>query len=132
MAWNTSKGFTENREAGTMNSLKIIKSAQFNEIQFDCYESRQDVFGATREQIGTMLGYADPQKAIDNIHERNKERLDKFSVTLKLMATDGKLYNTCVYSFKGLLEICRYSNQPRANAVMDFLWEVANQIRKTG
>ena len=23
-----------------------------------------------------------------------------------------------VYNFKGLLEICRYSNQPKANAVM--------------
>jgi hypothetical protein len=26
-----------------------------------------------------------------------------------------------VYSFKGLLEICRYSNQPKANAVMDLV-----------
>ena len=37
-----------------------------------------------------------------------------------------------VYSFKGLLEVCRYSNQPKANDVMDFLWNIADEIRKTG
>ena len=32
----------------------------------------------------------------------------------------------------GLLEICRYSNQPIANAVIDKLWEIADEIRRTG
>jgi hypothetical protein len=36
-----------------------------------------------------MLEYADPQKAIDKIHERNKERLDKFSTTVKLTGVEG-------------------------------------------
>jgi anti-repressor protein len=42
------------------------------------------------------------------------------------------MQSTTIYSFKGLLEICRYSNQPKANEVMDFLWEVADEIRRTG
>ena len=37
-----------------------------------------------------------------------------------------------VYNFKGLLEICRYSNQPKANAVMDWLWKIADELRRTG
>lgn len=37
-----------------------------------------------------------------------------------------------VYNFKGLLESCRFSNQPKADAVMDFLWNVANEIRRNG
>ena len=32
----------------------------------------------------------------------------------------------------GFLEICRFSNQPKANAVIDFAWSVMNEIRKTG
>ena len=36
------------------------------------------------------------------------------------------------YNFKGLLEICRYSNQPVANAVIDKLWDIADEIRRTG
>ena len=82
-----------------------------------------------------MLGRAgkdsNPQKAIDKIHERNKDRLDKFSTTVKLTRVEeGRAVtrSVTVYSFMGFLEICRYSNQPRANAVMDFLWEVADSI----
>ena len=78
-----------------------------------------------------MLGYAEPRKAIGKIHERNKARLDKFSSDVKLTTEAGERTAT-VYSFKGLLEICRYSNQPKADAVMDFLWDVADEIRKTG
>ena len=32
----------------------------------------------------------------------------------------------------GFLEICRFSNQPKADAVIDFAWSVMNEIRKTG
>lgn len=34
----------------------------------------------TRKQIGEALEYANPQKAIAKLHERYKERLDKFLV----------------------------------------------------
>ena len=74
-------------------------------------------------------------RSIANIHERNKERLDKFSTITKLMTVEGNRTITrevIVYNFKGLLEICRYSNQPKANAVIDFLWEVADDIRQHG
>ena len=37
-----------------------------------------------------------------------------------------------MYNFKGLLEICRYSNQPVANQVIDVLWDIADEIRRTG
>ena len=73
--------------------------------------------------------------AIKNIHLRNTERLDKFSTQLKVSQVEGTrtvIRDVIVYNFKGLLEICRYSNQPKANAVMDRLWEIADEIRKTG
>jgi prophage antirepressor-like protein len=82
-----------------------------------------------------MLGYADPDNAITLIHKRNKERMDKFSTGVKMTQVEGTRTVTreiTAYSFKGLLEICRYSNQPKADAVMDFLWEMADEIRKTG
>jgi prophage antirepressor-like protein len=112
-------------------SLQIVKSSTFDGVQFDCYRGNDEDWYGTREQIGMMLEYADPAKAIANIHDRNKERLDKFSGTLNLR-TPGGIQSTTVYSFKGLLEICRYSNQPKADAVMDFLWNMADEVRKTG
>lgn len=84
----------------------------------------------TREQIGRALEYINPQKAIDNLHSRHKERLDKFSVTLKVRSTDGKLYNTTVYSMKGVYEIYRWSRQPIADEFIDFVWNVMEEIRK--
>ena len=123
------------------NSLVLVKSATFNGLTLDCYleqnkqQERSKNFWATREQIGALLEYSDPTDAIAKIHKRNPERLDKFSRVDNLSRVEGGRSVTrevTVYSFKGLLEICRYSNQPKANAVMDFLWNVAEEINDTG
>ena len=118
--------------------MNLLITRSFNGVRLDCYRdstSQSDDFWATREQIGRLLEYAEPMKSIAKIHERNNERLDKFSTIVKLTTVEGSRTVTrdvIVYNFKGLLEICRYSNQPKANAVMDFLWEIADEIRRTG
>lgn len=120
--------------------MNLLMTRQFNGLQFDCYQddnqnSSDNQFWATREQIGRLLGYSDPMRAIAHIHERNQARLDKFSSVVKLSTLEGSRTVTrevTVYNFKGLLEICRFSNQPNANAVMDFIWEVADEIRRHG
>jgi phage antirepressor YoqD-like protein len=117
------------------NALQVIKSSTFNGVQFDCYQMDGGDWGGTRNQIGRMLDYDDPDNAIQHIHNRNKERLGKFSTRVNLSQVEGTRTVTrsvIIYSFKGLLEICRYSHQPKADAVMDFLWDVADEIRKTG
>ncbi len=113
------------------HELQLVRTADFNNIQFDCYQDSGHEFWGTREQIGQLLEYENPRESIKTIHSRNRERLDKFSFRYQIDTPAGTR-ETVVYSFKGLLEICRYSNQPKANAVMDFLWEVADEIRKTG
>ena len=129
-----------------MNSnLQLVASRHFDNVILDCYQEigqdNQQEFFATREQIGLALGYENPRKAIKDIHERHKERLDRFSHVVKLSyRTRGaqneppstNQQNTTVYNFKGLLEICRYSQQPNANKVIDVLWEIADEIRRTG
>lgn len=122
-----------------ITELELYTSKMYNGVEFDCYiekgQSDNGDFWATREQIGRLLGYENPNDAIRFIHNRNKERLDRFSTPFKLTRVEGNREVTrevTVYSFKGLLEICRYSNQPKADAVMDWLWEVADEIRRTG
>ena len=125
------------------SALQILTTRNFNGLSFDCYhEDGQDVgdFWATREQIGQLLGYKNPRKAIKDIHTRNRERLDKFS-QIVVMATPtkrgaqnepplGNAQEAIVYNFKGLLEICRYSQQPKANAVIDWLWQISDELRQ--
>ena len=120
-------------------ALQLYTTKEYNGLEFDCYvESGRECTGdfwATRTQIGELLGYENPNDAIRFIHNRNKERLDRFSTSVKLNGVEGSRTVTrevTVYNFKGLLEICRYSNQPKADAIMDLLWEIADEIRQTG
>ena len=119
-----------------MNKLQLISTKHFNGSALDCYiEAARAVkgdFWATREQIGTLLEYENPRDAVAHIHMRNKERLDRFSGVVNLSTPNGGTQLVTVYNFKGLLEICRYSQQPKADAVMDWLWDVADEIRRTG
>ena len=122
------------------NNFQLVKTCHFNGLEFDCYKNTQEQnnpqdFWATREQIGQALEYENPELSIANIHNRHCERLDKFSTLTKLIRVEGDRTVTrevTVYSFRGLLEICRRSNQPKADAVMDFLYDIADEIRLTG
>ena len=127
------------------SALQILTTRNFNGLSFDCYhEDGQDVgdFWATREQIGQLLEYENPRDSIKKIHKRNRERLDKFSRVVQVVNVKkggdkttpplGNVQEAIVYNFKGLLEICRYSQQPKANAVIDWLWEIADELRRTG
>ncbi len=119
-----------------MSELQLITTREFDGFTLDCYvepeQADKGAFWATREQIGALLGYENPSDAIRLIHKRNKERLDKFSLRVQIERGIKGVRTAIVYNFKGLLEICRYSQQPHANAVIDWLWEVADEIRRTG
>lgn len=110
------------------NKLQLVKSDKFGEVQCDFYGNGKNDFFMTRRQIGESLEYSDPQVAIDKIHARHKARLDKYSVTTKLVGTDGKAYDTIVYSRKGIMEICRWSQQPKADAFMDWTWNIMDAL----
>lgn len=112
-----------------MNKLVKVESSNFSNIICDYYSNGQGEFFMTRRQIGQALEYADPQKAIDNLHNSHKARLDKFSVTLKSRGTDGKLYNTCFYSAKGIYELCRWSRQKKADEFYDHVYDILEGLR---
>lgn len=95
-----------------MESLQLIKSENFGTVTCDFYE-RDNEFYMTREQIGAALEYSNPRDAISKIHRRNKERLDKFSGVVKLSTPGGGTQDTTLYSRKGIMEICRWSQQPK-------------------
>lgn len=112
-----------------MNELIKVENSKFWTLTCDFYSNNKGEFFVTRQQIGQALEYDNPQKAIDNLHNKHKERLDKFSVTLKVRGTDNKLYNTILYSAKGIYEICRWSRQPKADLFYDFVYEILEGLR---
>ena len=102
-----------------MTNLKLITTEKFGTIPCNFYRNMNDDILLTREQIGQALEYVDPRVAISKIHKKHKDRLDELSVVTKLVATDGKLYDTTLYTQRGIMEICRWSRQPKANQFMD-------------
>lgn len=112
-----------------MTNLKLITTETFGDLPCNFYRNMNDDILLTREQIGTALEYSNPQKAIDNIHSKHKDRLNELSVTLKVRVTDGKEYNTMLYSERGIMEICRWSRQSKANEFMDWVWDIIEKYR---
>lgn len=109
--------------------LKLITTETFGTVPCDFYRNMNDEMLLTRNQIGQALEYKNPQKAIDNIHSKHRDRLDDLSVTTKLRATDGKEYFTTLYTQRGIMEICRWSRQSKANQFMDWVWDIIESYR---
>lgn len=110
----------------TSENMELVKSEKFGEVSVDLYRKKDqsnDIW-FTKKQIGEALEYADPQNAIDLIYKRNTARLQQFSVTVKLTGTDGKSYNTTLFNRRGVMEICRYSKQPKANLLYDWIYDI--------
>ena len=112
-----------------MTNLKLITTETFGDLSCNFYRNMNDNILLTREQIGIALEYSDPNVALSKIHKKHKDRLDELSVVTKLESTDGKEYNTTLYSERGIMEICRWSRQPKANLFMDWVWDIIEKYR---
>lgn len=56
------------------------------------------------------------QGRVWRFHQRNKDRLDPLSTTIRTRVVDGKRTverNMMCYTLRGVMEICRFSTQPR-------------------
>lgn len=110
-------------------NMKLITTEKFGDLNCNFYRNINDDILLTREQIGQALEYANPDSALSIIHKKHKDRLDSLLVVTKLISTDGKQYDTMLYTERGIMEICRWSRQPKANIFMDWVWDIVEQYR---
>lgn len=85
----------------------------------------------TRDQVGAALEYTKQNEAIAQIHSRNADRLNPLSTLLKTKRVEGDRIverETFVYALRGVMEICRFSRQPKADKFMDFVWDVMESL----
>lgn len=117
----------------TNNPMTVITSKPFGALNVDVYQNDKHQYYMTREQIGTALEYNNPSKAIQNIHVKNADRLDPLSSFLNLRNEVGnhtQMRQMYVYSLRGVMEICRLSRQPKADAFMDFCWDIMESLMR--
>lgn len=115
----------------TNNPMTVITSKPFGALNVDVYQNDKHQYYMTREQIGRALECKEPRKYIAKIHERNADRLDSLSTVVKLTTVEGgitKEREIICYSLRGVMEICRLSRQPKADAFMDFCWDIMESL----
>lgn len=114
------------------SELSVLKKCKLMETDIQVLGGRDEVW-ITREQIGRALGYSDPKKAIEKIHMKHRERLDRYSMLIRVVSPNlGGTQETMCYSAKGVYEICRCSRQPKADEFYDKVYDLLEQVRKDG
>ncbi len=112
-----------------MNNLELVKSFNFNDIECDIYSKDNEVF-MTINQLAKVLGYSD-RKGIEKIVERNVYLKDKeFSTTDKLSATDGKFYNTRLFTEDGIYEVTMLSKTETGKRFRRAVRGIIKSLRK--
>lgn len=117
----------------TSNPMTVITSKPFGALNVDVYQNDKHQYYMTREQIGRALECKEPRKYIAKIHERNADRLDPLNSVVNLTTEVGNYTQerqTYMYSLRGVMEICRLSRQPKADAFMDFCWDIMESLMR--
>lgn len=117
----------------TNNSMTVITSKLFGALNVDVYQNDKHQYYMTREQIGAALEYTDPVRNISKIHDRNADRLNPLSSVVNLTTEVGnhtQMRQTYMYNLRGVMEICRFSRQPKADAFMDFCWDIMESLMR--
>ena len=117
--------------ATATTSLTLATQKPFGTLTCDFYKNDSGEFYMTRDQIGTALEYSNPGIAIQKIHDRNADRLNPLSTVTKLVKVEGERTverEMFVYNLRGVMEICRFSRQPKADKFMDFVWDVMESL----
>lgn len=111
--------------------LELLKQEKFNEVLLDFYRNEDDEIFMTSKQLGEALEYANPRQAINKFVLRNNYLAEsEFSVESKLVATDGKAYDTRIFTEDGIYEITMLSKQPKAREFRSFIRKLLKGLRK--
>lgn len=113
-----------------MSQLVKVTSNIFDSVHVDFFTNETGDVIMTAEQIGSALGYANPRQSIINIYNRNKPRIEKYSVETKLISTDGKEYETRIFNEHGIYAMIFLSNKPKAIEFQEWVYERISEIRK--
>lgn len=116
-----------------MKEYEIVKSAEFCGIECDFYSNENNELFMTTSQLGTCLEYSNPIIAVSKIVSRNPYLKDiEFSVVTKMVSTDGKQYETRLFTEEGIYEITMLSKTEKAKEFRTFVRKVIKSIRKYG
>ena len=112
-----------------MNNLTLIKSDKFGTTECDIYSDDIEMY-MTAGQLGECLEYSEPIIAINKIVSRNAYlKNEEFSVVTKLVSTDGKQYNTRVFTEDGIYEVTMLAKTEKAKQFRAWVRKLLKSLR---
>ncbi len=111
-----------------MNELQLAKAEHFGNVEADIYSNGADMF-MTINQLAGCLGYSNKDGISSMISRNSYLKGSEFSVTCKLQATDGKFYETRVFTEDGIYEVTMLSSQPKAKEFRAWIRGVLKALR---
>lgn len=118
--------------------LRLVKQGDFLGTKCDFYVDEKCNIYMSRTQVGYALQYSKPQHAILMLHQRHKERFDKFSIEVKGSQFETPYFNkdktasVFMYNSRGIFEVCRRSNQSLADEFNDWVYGIIAEIMQNG
>lgn len=112
--------------------LELVKKEMFGEVNLDIYSKggSEEIY-MTAKQLGEALEYKHAQRSIDKFVEKYPYlEENELSVKTELVSTDGKTYNTRVFTEDGIYEVTMLSKQPKAREFRKFIREMLKGLRK--
>ena len=108
----------------------IKVGTKFKDMDFFFYVDEDEEgrnFWATPRQIGKLLGFRKPGKAIAKIINLHPESF-KHCMRIKFNV-NGEAVEKTLFDFKDMLKFCKYSELPKSDvdAIVDFLWEIFDE-----
>lgn len=112
------------------NELTLLKKENFGGIELDLYRNGDNEIFMTAKQLGEALEYAKTQAIINIVNRNERLKKEEFSVQLNLSSTDGKSYETRLFTEDGIYELTMLSKQPKAEEFRDFIRKLLKGLRK--
>lgn len=117
-------------------NLKLITTENFGTLSCNFYRNANDDILLTREQVGQALEYKNPIKAIQKIHLTHQDRLEPLCLRIKSghpqsggVLSKSEEQERVYYTQRGIMELCRWSRQPKADLFMDWVWDIVEKYR---
>ena len=113
-----------------MNDLVLYKSENFQGAMCDLYRDINNDIFMTSEQLGVVLGYSNPQKAISNLVVRNEYLTsNEFSGFLRMRTLSG-LQETRIFTEDGIYEVTMLAKTNKAKEFRAWIRQLLKGLRK--
>lgn len=110
--------------------MQLVQNQTYNSIEIDFYVDRVKNIYVTIDQIAKGFGYRS-RNGIEKMLERNPYLRDKhFSVTDKVSATDGKIYETRLFNKRGITEIGMLSRTEQGKIFRQWIYDYIEHLEQ--